>query len=93
MKTTTTRAKHHGRERSLQVRLPESLRSEADAVLAKIGLDMPTAVRIYINKIVQTRSIPFALEAPDIKVEAVEVDAETQRKMNEIASVWKKSKA
>ena len=62
-------------------------------MLAQIGIDMPTAVRIYLNRIVQTRSIPFPLEAPEVRVEAVTVDKETQEKMDQIAQVWKQRKA
>lgn len=76
--------------KTLQIRLPEQLRDEADVVLAAMGLDMPTAVRLYLTKVVQTRSIPFALEATGVRVEPIEVDTETQTKMDEVAAVWKK---
>lgn len=92
MKSAGTVIKRRGREKTLQVRLPEGLREDADAVLEKIGMDMPTAVRIYLNKIVQTRTIPFKLEALDVKVEAVAVDADTQREMDAVAKVWKTRK-
>lgn len=92
MKSAGTVIKRRGREKTLQVRLPEGLREDADAVLEKIGMDMPTAVRIYLNKIVQTRAIPFKLEALDVKVEAVAVDADTQREMDAVAKVWKTRK-
>lgn len=54
-----------------------------------MGLDLPTAVRLYLTKGVQTRSSPFALEATGVRVEPIEVDAETQAKMDEVAAVWK----
>ena len=76
---------------TLQVRLPQSLRNEAEAVLDSIGLDLPTAVRLYLKKVTQTRSIPFSLEADQLP-EFIEVDEETQRKMDGIAKVWKQSK-
>ena len=76
--------------KTLQIRLPEHLREQADAVLADMGLDLPTAVRLYLTKVVQTRSIPFALEAMGVRVESVAVDATTQTQMDEIAAVWKK---
>ncbi len=75
--------------KTLQVRIPDQLRIDADSVLAHIGMDMPTAVRLYLTKIVQTRSIPFALEAPAVRIEAVAVDAETQTQMDGIADAWK----
>ena len=76
--------------RTLQIRLPEELREEADAVLGAIGIDMPTAVRLFLTKIVQTRSIPFALEAGSVEV--IPVDDETQTRMNAVAAAWKAKK-
>lgn len=76
--------------KTLQVRIPARLRADADSVLADIGMDMPTAVRLYLTKIVQTRSIPFALEAAGVRVEAVAVNAETQTQMDGVAAAWKR---
>lgn len=78
------------RANNLQVRIPVELRDQADAVLAEIGLDLPTAVRLYLKKIVQTRSIPFSLEVPAVTVAAVPVDPETQKDMDAIAAEWKR---
>jgi antitoxin component of RelBE/YafQ-DinJ toxin-antitoxin module len=61
-------------------------------VLEQIGMDMPTAVRIYLNKIVQTRSIPFTLEAHDVQIEPVEVDVGVQEEMDAVAKVWRQRK-
>ena len=79
--------------KTLQVRIPEQLRADADSVLADIGLDLPTAVRLFLNKIVQTRSIPFSLEASSIHIEQIPVDAETQAQMDAIATAWKHPRA
>lgn len=79
--------------KTLQVRIPDQLRHDADAVLAAIGLDLPTAVRLYLNKIVQTRSIPFSLQATGVTIEALPVDRATQAKMDGIATAWKKRRS
>jgi DNA-damage-inducible protein J len=79
--------------KTLQVRIPDRLRDDADSVLADIGMDMPTAVRLYLTKIVQTRSIPFALEASGVRVEAFAVDAGTQNQMDGVAAAWKRRKS
>jgi DNA-damage-inducible protein J len=79
--------------KTLQVRISDDLRSDADVILNEIGLDMPTAIRLYLNKIVQTRSIPFSLEAPNgVLVEKISVDASTQKKMDSVANAWRKAK-
>jgi DNA-damage-inducible protein J len=75
---------------TLQVRIPQSLRDEAEVILDSMGLDLPTAVRLYLKKVIQTRSIPFSLEA-DPLVEVIEVDKEIQSRMDGIAKVWKQS--
>lgn len=71
--------------------MEEGLRSEADGVLREMGLDVPSAVRLFLTKVVQTRSIPFELTASPRVVE-VGVDATTQAKMDEIGALWSKSK-
>ena len=76
--------------KTLQIRLLEELREEADSVLEAMGLDMPTAVRLYLTKIVQTRSIPFALEAGP--VEFLSVDEATQTRMDAVATAWRAKK-
>lgn len=78
--------------KSLQIRIADELRANADSILDEIGLDMPTAIRIYLNKIVQTRSIPFSLEAGAATLDEIEVDQPTQKKMDAVASAWRKAK-
>jgi len=79
--------------KTLQIRIEDTLRSEADSVLASMGLDLPTAVRLYLMKVVQTRSIPFALEAPDLRFESIEVDSRTQKEMDTVMATWKQRRA
>jgi len=79
--------------KTLQIRVPDELREEADQVLDEIGMDMSTAVRIYLRKIVQTRRIPFALVAsPGVIVEEVDVDVQTQSKMDAVIDLWKSAR-
>lgn len=77
--------------KTLQIRVPDELREGADRVLEEIGMDMSTAIRVYLRKIVHTRSIPFALEAALPRAaEPVAVDDETQRIMDPVAETWSK---
>ena len=78
--------------KTLQIRIEEDLRTEAGEVLHEIGLDVPSAVRLFLTKVVQTRSIPFELRAPGIRVVEVAVDPATQARMDEIGSLWAKKK-
>jgi DNA-damage-inducible protein J len=75
--------------KTLQIRINDDLRDQADSILDEMGLDLSTAVRLFLKKVVQSRSIPFALEAgPCSEAEVVPVDAVTQAKMDEVAKVW-----
>lgn len=76
---------------TLQVRLPRALRESASSALEEMGLDLPTAVRLYLTKVAQTRRIPFPLEAEPV-AEVVKVDRTTQTRMDRIAKSWKKAK-
>jgi DNA-damage-inducible protein J len=77
--------------KTLQVRLPDQLREEADEVLEEIGMDMSTAIRVYLKKIVISRSIPFKLESPQPwQAETLSVDNETQKIMDQVATTWSK---
>lgn len=47
---------------AIQVRLEKDLKKNADKVLTSLGLDMPSAIRIFLTKVVSTNSIPFELK-------------------------------
>ncbi len=51
--------------KTIQIRVDDKTRLQADYVLKIIGIDMPTAIRLYLKKIAQSRSIPFELKADD----------------------------
>ncbi|MEY4691185.1 MAG: RelB antitoxin [Verrucomicrobiota bacterium] len=61
--------------------------------LEEMGLDLPTAIRLYLTKVVKTRRIPFELEADPVveAVEAIEVDEALQGRMDRIGTAWKKA--
>lgn len=46
---------------SLQVRIPQALRKEADIVLDSVGLDMSTAIRVYLKKSYRQEVFPLLL--------------------------------
>ena len=45
----------------LQVRMDRSLKEDAEAVFAELGLDANTAVCLFFTRVARTRSIPFRL--------------------------------
>lgn len=51
---------------TLEVTLDPVLKKKAAKVLDGLGLDMESAVRVFLKKVVATQSIPFALaEEPE----------------------------
>ena len=52
---------------TLQIRIDTSLRKEADALFARAGLDLTTAVRLFLRQSVIRRRLPFEVvtESPD----------------------------
>ena len=51
----------------LQVRVDKSLKAEAEDILDKLGIEMPTAIRMFLKKVVLEGGIPFDTKLPDIK--------------------------
>ena len=48
----------------LQVRVEEALKRDAMKVLDKIGIDMPTVIRVFLKRIVAEGGIPFNINLP-----------------------------
>ena len=46
---------------SVQVRLDEDLKKNAESIFHNLGVDAPTAIRMFFRKVVATRSIPFSV--------------------------------
>lgn len=47
---------------TLQIRVDDALKREADALFASLGLDTTTAVRIFLNAAVDNAGIPFPIQ-------------------------------
>ena len=48
----------------LQVRMDEDLKNEASELFEKLGIDIPTAIRIFFKRAVSEKGIPFELREP-----------------------------
>lgn len=59
----------------VQIRVDEDLKNEAAGIFERLGLDLPTAFRIFLKKSVEERGIPF-----DMKVDSEKVSLEEGRK-------------
>ena len=45
----------------LQVRIDESLRRETNEIFRNLGLDMSSAVRLFLNRVVVEQGLPFPM--------------------------------
>ena len=48
----------------LQVRVDENLKSEASTIYENLGIDLSTAVRMFLKRSVLENGIPFAMKLP-----------------------------
>lgn len=80
---------------NIQIRVPKKLRKDTDRVLSGIGVDLSTAIRMFMNQVVYSRGIPFELKMPetsdDVRWEYISVDSETQSKMDKLGDAMDKA--
>jgi addiction module RelB/DinJ family antitoxin len=74
--------------KTVTLRLADELHEDANSVLEEMGLDMPTAFRVFLTKVATTRSIPFELKAEQMTWEEVPVDSTIQKSMDKVAALW-----
>lgn len=56
----------------LQVRVDENLRSQAASIYEELGIDLQTAVRIFLKRSVAENGIPFGMTLPKKEGPSVE---------------------
>ena len=49
---------------NLNVRVDSTLKKESDILFKKLGLNMSTAINMFLTKCVNTSSIPFEISTP-----------------------------
>ena len=55
----------------LQFRVDDNLKREATEIYSQLGLDLPTAIRMFLTRSVQVRGIPFSMQLPDGDYKAI----------------------
>lgn len=56
----------------IQLRIDEQLKTDATDIYEKLGLDLPTAIRIFLTRSVQEKGIPFNMTLKDNNYRAEE---------------------
>lgn len=73
--------------KAIQIRIDEKLKKQVDLILDDLGMDTPTAIRLFLKKVVITRSIPFDLKSnitengftPEFEEEILEASKEKNK--------------
>ena len=63
----------------IQVRVDEELKKEADALLTDLGLDTPTAIRMFLKQVVKRRGLPFEVTQFNPNSETIAAMEEAER--------------
>ncbi|MCL2495029.1 MAG: type II toxin-antitoxin system RelB/DinJ family antitoxin [Oscillospiraceae bacterium] len=59
---------------SMNIRMDNEVKAQAQAIFAQFGLDMTTAINMFLRQAIRTQSIPFRISLrPDIAEEAMAV--------------------
>lgn len=67
---------------TLQIRVDDSLKQNADSLFASLGLDTSTAVRMFLNAAIEYDGIPFEISHRGINSETLEALEDTRQKRN-----------
>ncbi len=67
---------------TLQIRVDDTLKKEADALFASLGLDTTTAVRIFLNAAVENAGIPFFVQHRTAPLSLQEALLDSRRRQN-----------
>ena len=61
----------------VQVRVEETLKSDVDALFAELGLDTPTAIRMFLKQVLLQNGLPFEVSLiPSAETQAAMREAE-----------------
>ena len=62
-----------------QVRIDEDLKKQAMDLFSQLGLDMSSAMNIFLRQCVLRNGLPFNVELPQYKTEVIEAMEEAKR--------------
>ena len=69
---------------TLQIRVDDNLKKEADALFAGLGLDTSTAIRIFLNASIENDGIPFTVrhKAIPLSLQEAVYDSRFRKNLN-----------
>ncbi|WP_031548452.1 type II toxin-antitoxin system RelB/DinJ family antitoxin [Oribacterium sp. FC2011] len=69
---------------TITIRVEENVKKEANNIFKEVGMDMSTAINIYLKQVIRSKGIPFPISA-DIP-NAVTLNAIKEAEKGEMAS-------
>jgi len=67
---------------TLTIRVDSEIKQQAQSILSDIGLDMTSAINVYLRKIIQHEGIPFELKRTPYNEETMQIIEEANRGKN-----------
>ena len=67
---------------TLQIRVDDDLKQNADSLFVSLGLDTSTAIRIFLNAALEYDGIPFSVGHRTYKNDMMEAIEDTRKKRN-----------
>ena len=71
--------------KAFQLRIDANLAQEATEIFSRLGLDLQSAVQLFLNRSVQVRGIPFAMRLPDNENTSSNEAIEAMKNMSRMA--------
>lgn len=71
---------------NLNIRIDTNLKKESDMLFKELGLNMTTAISMFLTKCVNTASIPFKIEKSKINDELIEAIKEGDQILEDLRS-------
>lgn len=62
-----------------QIRIDEDLKKDTTAIFAALGLDMSTAVNMFLRQVHLLKGLPFDVKIPEFKEDVVEAMREAEQ--------------
>lgn len=67
---------------TLQIRINDDLKTQADALFASLGLDTSTAVRIFLTSALEHDGLPFEVRHRSIPADLQQALEESRKRVN-----------
>ncbi len=69
---------------TLQIRIDDMLKKQADTLFSSLGLDTSTAIRIFLNASIENAGIPFSVQhnKPSYSLQEAVYDSRHRRDLN-----------